>query len=68
MLAWCSSWVVTIRSPLATLARPQLKATRLIASVALRTNTISRSDGAPRKAATLRRAASKREVASSDSS
>ena len=48
--------------------RPQLKATRLIASVALRTKMISRSLGAPMKRARSRRAPSKRAVASSLSS
>ena len=41
MLAWCSSQVTTISSPSRTLRRPQLCATRLIPSVAPRTNTIS---------------------------
>jgi hypothetical protein len=40
------------------LALPQLLATRLIASVAPRTNTISSGEPAPRKSATFWRAAS----------
>ena len=37
MLEWCSISVSTMRSPAPTLASPQARATRLIASVALRT-------------------------------
>ena len=39
---WCSISVTTIRSPGERFARPQEYATRLSASVALRTKTISR--------------------------
>ena len=58
--AWCSISVERIRSPAATFVRPQLRATRLIASVALRTKTTSRGLGAPMNRATAARAASKR--------
>ena len=42
MLEWCSISVSTMRSPAPTLASPQARATRLIASVALRTKMTSR--------------------------
>ena len=42
MLAWCSSQLMTISSPALDVARPQLCATRLMASVAPRTKTMSR--------------------------
>ena len=41
MLEWCSISVRAITSPSFTLARPHDHATRLIASVALRVNTVS---------------------------
>ena len=52
-------------SPGFRLARAHVYATRLIASVALRVNTISRVSRAPTKRATLARAASNAAVASS---
>ena len=58
MLAWCSIQLMTISSPLPMCRRPQLCATRLMASVAPRTKTISLDDGALRKCATLSRASS----------
>ncbi len=64
-LAWCSMWVSTIASPSRRLARAHVYATRLMASVALRTKTISLADGALTNRATLRRASSKAAVASS---
>ena len=62
-LEWCSSSVITTRSPGPRLSRPQAYATRLIASVALRVKTISFSDGALRNDATVRRAPSNPSVA-----
>jgi hypothetical protein len=56
---------MTIVSPRATFRRPHVHATRLIASVALRTKTISRASGAFRKVATATRASSYAAVASS---
>ncbi|MEY4010089.1 MAG: hypothetical protein RLZZ93_781 [Actinomycetota bacterium] len=64
MLAWCSMWVSTTASPARRLAPPQLRATRLSASVAFFVNTISLTDRAFTKRATLARADSKRSVAS----
>ena len=58
MFAWCSSQVMTISSPAWMLRRPQLWATRLMASVAPRTKMISRGDGAFTNRRTLSRAAS----------
>jgi hypothetical protein len=52
-------------SPGCRLARAHVYATRLIASVALRTNTISSGCSAPTKFATLRRASSNAAVDSS---
>jgi hypothetical protein len=49
MLEWCSSSVTRISSP-GRQARPEeARATRLIASVAPRTKTISSAEAAPRK-------------------
>ena len=62
-LLWCSATESTISSPGPTLASPQVWATRLMASEALRVNTISRSDAAPTKAATWARARSYASVA-----
>ena len=67
MLEWCSISVRTMRSPAPTLASPQARATRLIASVALRTNMTSRRSAAPMWSATVARAPSKASVASADS-
>ena len=58
MFEWCSISVSTIRSPAPMLAAPQERAARLIASVALRTKTISRRSAAPRWSATVARAPS----------
>jgi hypothetical protein len=58
MFAWCSIVVTITSSPAPTLRRPQLHATRLIASVALRTKTISLASRAPRKARSFSRAPS----------
>ncbi len=55
-LAWCSISVRTIRSPALSCVRPQVEATRLIDSVALRVKTSSAGSGAPMKAAIRRRA------------
>ena len=66
MLAWCSISVSTMTSPERRLARPQVWATRLRASVAFLVKTISREgSGAPMNRPTLWRAASNRRVASS---
>ncbi len=62
MLEWCSISEMTISSPGFRNFRPQDAATRLIASVALRVNTISRPRAAFRKARTVSRAASMRSV------
>ena len=62
-LLWCSITVSKISSPGLRLASPQLRATRLMASLALRVNTISRGLAAPMKAAALPLAASKPSVA-----
>ena len=51
---WCSIAVISTTSPAPTCSRAQVKRTRLIASVALRTNTIS-PGRAPTSSATLRR-------------
>ena len=67
MLEWCSISVITISSPGRRNFRPQAAATRLIASVVLRVNTISAARGALMKAATLARTSSYRAVASSAS-
>ena len=56
--AWCSISVRTITSPRPMLRRPHEYATRLIASVALRVQTISRASGAPISVATFARAPS----------
>ena len=56
-LEWCSISVITIRSPGPTFAAPQLYATRLIASVALRVKIVS-PGVEPANAATLARAVS----------
>ena len=58
MFEWCSISVSTIRSPALTFASPQARATRLIASVALRTKITSRRSAAPRWSATVARAPS----------
>ena len=63
MLAWCSSQVIRISSPGPTFARPHAWATRLIASVVPRTNTISSLQEACRKRATFSRASSYASVA-----
>ena len=55
---WCSISVSRMRSPAPTLATPQVRATRLIASVALRTKITSRRLAAPRWSATVARAPS----------
>ena len=57
MLEWCSIWVMSTRSSAPRLARPHAPATRLIASVALRVNTVS-PGVEPMNAATLSRAPS----------
>ena len=67
MLEWCSISVSTMRSPAPTLASPQARATRLIASVALRTKIASRRSAAPMWSATVARAPSKAAVASAES-
>jgi hypothetical protein len=67
MLAWCSICDRTISSPSRRLVRPHDAATKLIASVALRVKTISRSSRALMKRCTVRRASSKRRVAWADS-
>ncbi len=58
MLEWCSISVITISSPGRRNLRPQAAATRLIASVVLRVNTISEGWRALIKAATLARTSS----------
>ena len=62
-LLWCSMTLSSTSSPALRLASPQLRATRLIASLALRVNTISWGEAAPTKAAVLARAPSKPSVA-----
>mmetsp|Transcript_36924 Transcript_36924/g.91224 ORF Transcript_36924/g.91224 Transcript_36924/m.91224 type:complete len:236 (-) Transcript_36924:550-1257(-) len=62
-LLWCSSTDSTISSPGLRLAMPHVYATRLMASLALRVNTISRSVDAFTNFATLVRAASYASVA-----
>ena len=62
-LAWCSISVRTMTSPREMFRRPHEYATRLIASVALRVNTISRRSGAPMNRATVVRAPSYAAVA-----
>ena len=63
MLAWCSSQLMTISSPAPTWRRPQLWATRLMASVVPRANTMFFDDGAFRKRRTVSRAPSYASVA-----
>ncbi len=58
MLEWCSISVVTMVSALPMFLRPHAYATRLMASVALRTMMISRGSDAPMNAAILVRAPS----------
>ena len=65
MLAWCSSSVISTTSPSARLFRPHEWATRLMDSVAFLVNSTSRSDGAPMKRWTARRASSMAAVARS---
>ncbi len=67
MFEWCSISVSTMRSPGPTLAAPQDRATRLIASVALRTKITSRRSRAPMWSATVARAPSYAAVASAES-
>mmetsp|Transcript_13662 Transcript_13662/g.57086 ORF Transcript_13662/g.57086 Transcript_13662/m.57086 type:complete len:205 (+) Transcript_13662:589-1203(+) len=62
-LEWCSITVSTTSSPSSRLSSPHAYATRLMASLALRVHTISRSDVAFTKVATLPRAASYSSVA-----
>ena len=62
---WCSIGVSTIASPGFSVERAHACATRLIASVELRVNTISRGLAACTNAAKRRRASSYRAVASS---
>ncbi len=63
MLEWCSIAERMISSPGRRLVRPQDWATRLMASVAPRTKTISRGSAAFRNRRTLSRAASYSRVA-----
>ncbi len=65
MLEWCSISVSRTRSPRLRLARPQLYASRFIASLALRVQMISLGQQEPTKLATFARAASYWAVASS---
>ena len=65
MLEWCSISVSRTRSPRLRLARPQLYATRLIASLALRVQITSFGQHAPMKLDTFARAPSYWAVASS---
>jgi hypothetical protein len=58
MLEWCSMVLSRISSPAASRGRPQLCATRLIASVVPRVNTISSARAALRKRCTVARAPS----------
>ena len=58
MFEWCSMPEITTSSPAPTRLRPNVWATRLMPSVALRVKTISAGSAAFRKAATLPRAAS----------
>ena len=67
MFEWCSIAEISTSSPAERLAWPQLCATRLIPSVALRVKTISCGWAAPRNAAASVRAASNAAVARSDS-
>jgi len=67
MLAWCSISVSTTTSPDPRFAAPHVRATRLIASVALRVNTSSCGSAAPMKRAVRARPASNAAVASSAS-
>ena len=62
-LLWCSITESSTSSPGLRLASPQLRATRLMASLALRVNTISWAEAAPTKLAVFCRAASKPSVA-----
>ena len=66
MLEWWSISVSTIRSPLRMFAAPHERATRLIASVALRTKITSRLSAAPTWSAIVARAPSYAAVASAD--
>mmetsp|Transcript_67453 Transcript_67453/g.197261 ORF Transcript_67453/g.197261 Transcript_67453/m.197261 type:complete len:223 (+) Transcript_67453:1470-2138(+) len=61
-LEWCSMTLRRISSPAPTFAAPQLRATRLMASVAFRVKTISVESAAPTKSATFARAPSKASV------
>ena len=63
MLAWCSIVVISTSSPGSARGRTKLCATRLMPSVPLRVNTISRASAALRKALTFSRASSCRSVA-----
>mmetsp|Transcript_8519 Transcript_8519/g.30724 ORF Transcript_8519/g.30724 Transcript_8519/m.30724 type:complete len:208 (+) Transcript_8519:570-1193(+) len=63
MLLWCSATVSTTSSPSPRLSRPQVYATKLMASLAFLVNTTSRLEPAPTKAATLSLACSYRSVA-----
>ena len=65
--AWCSISVRTMTSPRPMFRRPQEYATRLIASVALRVQTMVCGSGAPISRATFARAPSYAAVARSDS-
>ena len=56
MFEWCSRPVISTSSPWPTRFLPYVCATRLIASVVPRTNTISRVSAAFRKRRTLPRA------------
>ena len=58
MFAWCSRCEMMISSPRWMFALPQLLATRLMASVAPRTKTMSFSEPAPMNLATVLRAPS----------
>ena len=62
-LEWCSRTLTTTSSPGPRFSIPQVYATRLIASLALRVKTIWRSDFALTKLATLTRASSYASVA-----
>ena len=65
MLEWCSISVMSTSSSLPTFARPNVCATRLIASVVPRTKMISREFGALRNFCTFSRASSYARVARS---
>mmetsp|Transcript_5373 Transcript_5373/g.16351 ORF Transcript_5373/g.16351 Transcript_5373/m.16351 type:complete len:204 (+) Transcript_5373:1104-1715(+) len=66
-LLWCSMTVSSTSSPSARLSSPQAYATRLMASLALRVHTNSRSEAALMKRATFPRAASYSSVARAES-